>query len=292
MTTYTRAQIGLRAPNGGGTKLDPDQVIGVALHWPAMGKTRLDEPDEVMRALRGWQDYHQDDRGWSDIGYQVAVDQAGNRYELRGLAVRSGANGNTTLNRQYVAILLVVGAGEQPSPELIAGVQAVIADARRRYPDADSIVGHSQIRPEGTACPGPAVQALIHAGAFQPGATTPQSQEDVMTPQQEKKIDGKLDRNFVEAQAAARRANMTAGGIDQVKAQLRTITATLTVLADQRGDEETRAKLDEILAALDLQAEVLDALTEAVDQAPSEDVREAIADVRAKVDAVFAEAAA
>jgi hypothetical protein len=137
-----------------------------------MGSRRLSKAADVAEALRGWQAYHMDDRGWSDIAYQVAVDQAGRAWTLRGLRTQSGANGNNEVNEEYGAILLVVGTGEEPTPELIATTRAVVADFRELYDGGTAIRPHSAVRPSGTDCPGDKVRALIEAGAFEPGHTT------------------------------------------------------------------------------------------------------------------------
>lgn len=165
--TFTRADWQARTANGGPGTLDPARVVGVALHWPAMAKP-LDTATAVCAALRSWQAFHMDDRGWSDIAYQLAFDQAGNRYELRGLRTQSGANGDTEPNETHGAFLLVLAPGEEPSDAMVAAVRAAVADHRRLFPRSTRIVGHSDIRPEPTACPGPAALAAIRAGRFNP----------------------------------------------------------------------------------------------------------------------------
>lgn len=147
--------------------LDPRQVVGIALHWPGMSKP-LRTTTEVKAALRGWQNYHMDTNGWSDIAYQVAFDQAGHVYRLRGLRHRSAANGNTDLNLRYGAFLLILAPGEQPSEQMQKRVRKWVRKHRRRFPNSTRIVGHGTIRPGGTACPGPAVNAAINAGRFEP----------------------------------------------------------------------------------------------------------------------------
>lgn len=117
-----------------------------------------------------------DGRGWSDIAYQIAVDQAGRVWTLRGLQTRSGANGNEVANLTYGAILLVLGTGEVPTGALINSTRQVIADFRRFYPKATAIKPHSWVRTHytgsGTDCPGDHARALIAGGQFEPNSTT------------------------------------------------------------------------------------------------------------------------
>lgn len=176
MTRYTRSQIGLRAARGGPGDLDPREVLGIALHWPAMVKP-LTTVDSVKGALRSWQSYHMDTHGWSDIAYQEAIDQAGNVYRLRGFGFKaagemSGANGDRTVNEEYGALLLVLAPGEHPTKHLLTSAQRRIAAFRLLYPKGVRIRGHNEIRPEPTSCPGPIVSDLIKAGAFNPSHLT------------------------------------------------------------------------------------------------------------------------
>lgn len=176
-----RSAWGARAPRPGPGNLTPSRVEGDVLHWPGMGSRRLSKAADVAEALRGWQDYHMDGRGWSDIAYQVAVDQAGRAWTLRGLRTQSGANGDNDVNERFGATLLILGTGETPSPALIATTQGVIADFRKLYPDGTAIKPHSAVRPAGTDCPGDEVRALIEAGRFEPGHTTQEDWFDMAT---------------------------------------------------------------------------------------------------------------
>ena len=145
-----------------------DQVVGLAFHWPAMSKP-VRGIRNVSAALRGWQAYHMDTHGWSDIAYQVAVDQDGHRYRLRGLRHVSAANGGTGVNRQYGAVLLVLAPGEKPSAAMVRTVRRVVRSHRRRFPASRQLVGHGDIRPSGpTDCPGAAVRDALDAGRFEP----------------------------------------------------------------------------------------------------------------------------
>jgi hypothetical protein len=167
MTVYSRADWGARPARSGPGPLAARDVVGLVFHWPAM-KTPLRGFRAVAAALRGWQDYHMDGHGWSDIAYQVAVDQDGNRYILRGLDRQSAANGDADVNDEFGAILLILAPGEEPSPKMIREVRRVVVDHRELFPQSDALLGHNEVRPEPTACPGPIVQRHLEAGTFEP----------------------------------------------------------------------------------------------------------------------------
>jgi hypothetical protein len=172
MTTITRADWRARSAPAA-EPLNASEVIGLAFHWPAMSKP-LYGVAAVSAALRNWQAYHMDTHGWRDIGYQIAVDQDGNRYILRGLDGQSGANGDEDVNRRYGAVLLVLAPGEHPSAAMMREVHAVVRDHRRLFPKSRLLVGHNDVRPEATACPGPVVMRLLGEGAFNPPPTWPE----------------------------------------------------------------------------------------------------------------------
>lgn len=226
MTTYSRSDWGARAPKGGPGSLDPSEVEGIALHWPAM-KSPLRTPADVKAALRGWQNYHMDGHGWSDIAYQVAVDQDGNRYELRGLRTQSGANGDAAVNQRFGAILLVLAPGEEPSAAMMREARAVIAEHRALFPKSRRVVGHSQIRPEGTACPGPIVQRLINAGAFNTATAPVPEEEDLMAI-----LDEALNANDPKGRAETQ--NVT----------VREALIAMVIEASANGAPQTKAYLD------------------------------------------------
>ncbi|MEU4197628.1 peptidoglycan recognition family protein [Kribbella sp. NPDC026611] len=195
MVTYLpRSAWNARPPNGGPGNLTVSRVEGAVIHWPGTGTTKVIHTQAaVASALRGWQDYHMDTRGWSDIAYQVAVDQAGRAWTLRGLRTQSGANGDNDVNERYGAILLVLVTGEQPSAAMKATTRAVIADFRKLYPRGTAIRPHSAVRPEPTDCPGDPARAAIARGDFTPGHS-----EDDMTPAQMQEL-----KNFIEARTQA-----------------------------------------------------------------------------------------
>ena len=172
MPTITRAQWGAK-PAAAADPLSAHEVVGIAVHWPAMS-TSLRGVDKVSAALRSWQSFHMS-KGWRDIAYQVAVDQDGNRYILRGLDGVSAANGDTETNRRYGAVLVVLAPGEAPTPAMLDELRRVVADHRRLFAKSTRIVGHQDIRPEPTACPGPVMESIINSGLLEP--TDPKREE-------------------------------------------------------------------------------------------------------------------
>lgn len=172
MTTPTlrpRSEWTDRGPVKALTRLDPDKVIGTAIHWPGTTAAIGDSgASGTVRRLEGYRRFHTAappiGKGWNDIAYQVAIDQGGRIYSARGLEWQSAANGTEALNERYVAVLLLVGPGEQPSAAMLDSFRWLRQRILARYPLARKVVGHGQIRPKGTACPGPLVMAHIRSG--------------------------------------------------------------------------------------------------------------------------------
>lgn len=166
----SRAEWGARPPEGR-RLLVPSEVENVAIHWPGSSGIIDARGDigfrRICSALRGWQNYHMDGRGWSDIAYQVAVDNVGRPYDLRGIRVQSGANGNQDVNERFGAILVILGPGERPTEAMCNTVGAVMTDYRKvfsRVPRRPT--KHSSVRPAGTTCPGPFATEAIAGGDF------------------------------------------------------------------------------------------------------------------------------
>lgn len=165
--TFTRSEWGARPAKPGPGPLFGATVESIALHWPAI-TVPIHGAEHIKGALRAWQSFHMDDKGWSDIAYQEAYDQDGNTYILRGLDMQSGANGDEDGNEENGALLLILAPGEQPTPAMLAAVRDGVARHRALFRNSRGVKGHSDVRPEPTLCPGPIVLALIRAGAFEP----------------------------------------------------------------------------------------------------------------------------
>src|SRR5690625_6100454 len=98
-------------------------LVGVALHYPgSRGTIGTESEAQTAARLEGYRRQHVNGNGWKDIAYNVAVDQRGNVWTLRGVSKQSGATGTTAANRSHGAILLLVGNNEQPSADMSDGV--------------------------------------------------------------------------------------------------------------------------------------------------------------------------
>ncbi len=153
----------------GAAMLDPAEVEGFAVHWPG-GSGSLSAANSVA-ILNGELKYHTNPepsgRGWSDIAYQYAIDQAGRVWTLRGALRRSAANGSATVNERFGAITCLIGSRDTPSPALLQAVRDFRSKVwLARYPKATKVVCHSDIRPDGTECPGDKLRAHVRAGTF------------------------------------------------------------------------------------------------------------------------------
>jgi hypothetical protein len=168
VTTYLPRSAWTRHVPAGLTPLNRDEVEGVALHWPGTDEPIGPAPRaSIARRLEGYRRGHVRDRGWNDIAYQVAVDQAGRVWDLRGIRHRSAANGDTGPNRRWGAVLVLVGPGEALTDECKQALRDWYRDQwLARYPRATRVVEHRDVRPDATECPGPAVRAFIDSGAI------------------------------------------------------------------------------------------------------------------------------
>lgn len=139
-------------------------LVGVALHYPGSpGTIGTESEAQTAARLEGYRRQHVNGNGWKDIAYNVAVDQRGNVWTLRGVSKQSGANGTTSANRSRGAILLLVGNSEAPSRAMIDGVLYAARLWDVRYPGIRYMNPHGKF--VSTSCPGSKVRALLNDGS-------------------------------------------------------------------------------------------------------------------------------
>lgn len=143
----------------------------IYIHYPGQGAAiGRASTASTRNRLEGYRRQHKNINGWADIAYNLAVDQNGDVWELRGIDRQSGANGGTTSNRHGQAILVLVGNGEAPTAECVAGIKDAVARIRAVHPSARTIRGHQQSPDASTACPGVHLMRLVRSGGLEPGA--------------------------------------------------------------------------------------------------------------------------
>ncbi|WP_406418457.1 N-acetylmuramoyl-L-alanine amidase [Streptomyces sp. NBC_01614] len=177
MKLVSRSQWGARAyrtPNGATPYSRARR--GVKLHYlgTAYSDRSHDKCDDYVRQIQA---QHMDGNGWSDIGYSFAVCTHGYVYEGRGLKRRNSANGNTTLNDQDYAVLLMVGSSglTKPTDAQLNGARDAIEYCRKEGPAGTWLGGHRD--GYATSCPGDPIYAWVKAGAPRPAA---QQEDDDM----------------------------------------------------------------------------------------------------------------
>lgn len=140
------------------------QLVGVALHYPGTpGNIGTESEAQTAARLEAYRRQHVNGNGWKDIAYNVAVDQQGNIWTLRGVSKQSGANGTRAANRSRGAILLLVGNTEAPSQKMIDGALYAARLWDVRYGGIKYMNPHGKF--VSTSCPGAKVRALLNDGS-------------------------------------------------------------------------------------------------------------------------------
>jgi len=123
----------------------------------------LSDNREMPSHLRQHQRFHQDDRGWIDIAYHIAVDRRGNLYELRPVELA----GDSATAYDPTGHFLVVVEGnfdeEQVTPEQLDGAVLAFAWAAQKYGLPVKVRGHRDVTAT-TACPGANLEIFVTNG--------------------------------------------------------------------------------------------------------------------------------
>ncbi|XP_035209352.1 peptidoglycan-recognition protein 1-like [Stegodyphus dumicola] len=112
------------------------------------------------RRMRGMQNYHMDDLGWDDIGYNFLIGGDGRVYVARGWT-RMGAH-TYGFNRNSIAFSLIGDFTEQPPSEIMLNAtRSLIRCAEDQGYVAENYKLHGHRDAGCTECPGSALYALI-----------------------------------------------------------------------------------------------------------------------------------
>lgn len=185
----------------------------IYIHYPGQpGNIGRAHTSVTKRRLKGYLRQHKNINKWADIAYNVAVDQDGNVWELRGIDRQTGANGGTTSNRHGQSILVLVGNNEEPTKECIAGIKDAISRIQKVHPEATTLRGHQDSPDASTECPGPHLMKLVKSGLKEQSA--PAKKQPAA-----KKADGSLtvDGRFGTASVKALQTFLKKSGYDPGK---------------------------------------------------------------------------
>ncbi|KAK3915397.1 Peptidoglycan-recognition protein LB [Frankliniella fusca] len=113
-------------------------------------------------AMRSMQTFHQDDRGWDDIGYSFAVGGDGRVYKGRGWN-RVGAHA-PPYNQDSIGITLIGDwTAQAPPQEMLDAADWLIRCGVEtgRIAEDYQLIGHRQAKANHTECPGDALYAAL-----------------------------------------------------------------------------------------------------------------------------------
>ncbi|MBX3249913.1 MAG: N-acetylmuramoyl-L-alanine amidase [Myxococcales bacterium] len=152
----------------------------IAVHHTVSSST------DPARQLRGIQIYHQDTRGWCDVGYHFLIGSDGKVYEGRplhliGAHVGGGNTGNIGIS--FIGCYHTSGCAglgpSQPAQSMVTAAGRLMGTLRQLYGinlSASTVMGHGQHPGQSTSCPGanlrPRVGEMIELGRTQTLAST------------------------------------------------------------------------------------------------------------------------
>lgn len=160
MHIISRKHWGARDPRSNRSSQSPQGVRELFLHWPGEGVesyASVNTPQEEEAAMRKYQDFHMDGRGWADFAYSFAVFPSGRVYRGRGMgnvpAAQDGHNTNT------VAVCVVLGTKDKLTPVIKAAVEELRDHCREVAGHGLRVRGHGEVT--STECPGPTLRAWL-----------------------------------------------------------------------------------------------------------------------------------
>nr|UFA46011.1 peptidoglycan recognition protein 4 isoform 3 [Littorina littorea] len=170
VTIVSRAQWGARNPKSITGMRTP--VSLVFIHHTA-GSTCSDLAS-CKRVMQGTQNYHMNERGYSDIGYSFLVGGDGKIYEGRGWD-RQGAHTKNYNSRAVAISFMGDFTNQSPTSSALSAAQNVIACGVRQGKVSSNykLYGHRQARGASTTCPGNRLYSIIQGWNRYTSGTAP-----------------------------------------------------------------------------------------------------------------------
>lgn len=152
-------------------RLDISRLQEMTVHYTGAQRVNRN-PDQIASYLRAIERSHMARPEMSAVGYNFAVDKTGRIWELRGWTHRNAANGSGSNVSSFSVLVLVGVEDNSPTTPVIQALQSLYAEGVRRAGRPLIVKGHQEHK--ATACPGPALMALVRSGQIQRGVQAPQ----------------------------------------------------------------------------------------------------------------------
>jgi hypothetical protein len=155
-------------PVTSGSWMDLNALSYITLHYIGADGVNL---SDIPQFLRNAQLDYVVNRGYS-LGYNSAVDENGEEWEIRGFDYRCAANGSQATNIPgYSIVLMLPNTWSVPPTAQIDGVRNLVSKIRATAAAAGNsdfleINGHRDLK--STACPGDPIYTMIQNGTFEP----------------------------------------------------------------------------------------------------------------------------
>ena len=155
MNFISRTEWHARPPKRTFTRLRSSRVVGIVVHHSGVAN-----PPDGVNAVRAYERYHIDTRGWNAIAYNWLVDERGVIYEGRGPGIVSGATKHYNVKTESICY---TGYGGKKLPEVaLVSIAEVIEDVQARYGGRLWLKGHQDLA--ATTCPGSELYAWLKNG--------------------------------------------------------------------------------------------------------------------------------
>lgn len=174
----SRADAGLRAPKSVSKSITPAKG-GVSPHYGGGRQSAAEPGSDHARCVatwRGWQRFHMDSHGWSDIAYTGGFCNHGFAFAGRGAGVRTAANGTNAGNQNFYAVTWIGGEGQTPTKEALDAADWWIEQLRKSGA-GNAVKPHRFFKP--TGCPG---DPLVGYAAERDGKALPQDNAPAPAP--------------------------------------------------------------------------------------------------------------
>lgn len=161
MRIVSRSEWGARSPTSR-RLVDRSRRRSLTVHYDGTAVITRTGPS-VPQAI---QRYHMDSNGWSDIGYNFVIDQAGMIFEGRGwdtLGAHAGSAGNV----EGIGVQVAIGGSQQPSDAALRALLWLKGEADRLM--SRTLVWRKHLNYVSTSCPGKPLSDWIDRGCPAPG---------------------------------------------------------------------------------------------------------------------------